>query len=817
MYRLAVAIVAGVMVASVAARSSAQDDPRAATRNTGAVAASPMPDALTSDAVFTARMAQNSAAYRKLNSADSDYAARVANRTERSRIVADHRGENSIDYADALQLLAAEVDDGKHWAEDARIRLQALAIRRKLAGDTDSDTLYAVYATASSLAEAGRAGEAATLLGSVLSANGNDFSARYTDVKERFLVGGTVENKPMGMARALHARLLIQTGTNLPAAIASARLAASASNAYLESRSMGADDEHHFGFAESVPWMATGEDRFGEWNRLYADALWANGRRDDAAVDDVLRVAQVLTAGTTSRAVARSAAARYAAGAGVGALLGERDALLAEKGRLLTRTDARMPDAEKEALWARILMLGEKIDGMDARITAAAPDFYALIHPLPLNRAAVRATMGPDEAALLIFPTPLGTHVLLIDRDGLTWHRAALPETDLNTKVRRLLWNAGANVEVTAEEEAGWTAAEGGARAFDRGLAWSIYRDLIAPIEGRLGRRKNVVVVASGALSSLPFALLVTAPPQGADADPAALRATPWLGDRFALTQLPSLQSLQLLRANDRGGHAPGSRFLGYGDPVLGGEAETRGMTTSGRRRSGAMAGNVSVTTGADGVSLADVATLRTLARLPGTARELDAMTRIFPGAATVRLGAGATEARLKSESLTGLAVLAFSTHGLLAGEASQVGVNETGLVLTPPAQASARDDGLLTASEVAALRTDAEWVILSACNTAAGDGSSGAEGLSGLARSFFFAGARSLLVSNWPVRDDVAAVLTVKVLALHRAHPDWSRARALQTAEKAIRDDPTGDAAGLTWAHPNAWAPFTLVGDPVR
>jgi CHAT domain-containing protein len=86
--------------------------------------------------------------------------------------------------------------------------------------------------------------------------------------------------------------------------------------------------------------------------------------------------------------------------------------------------------------------------------------------------------------------------------------------------------------------------------------------------------------------------------------------------------------------------------------------------------------------------------------------------------------------------------------------------------------------------------------------------------GLSGLARSFFYAGARSLLASHWPVRDDVAAVLTVEVLKQQQAHPNYSRAEALRAAMKAIRDDPRVDGKEDTWAHPSAWAPFTFVGD---
>ena len=81
--------------------------------------------------------------------------------------------------------------------------------------------------------------------------------------------------------------------------------------------------------------------------------------------------------------------------------------------------------------------------------------------------------------------------------------------------------------------------------------------------------------------------------------------------------------------------------------------------------------------------------------------------------------------------------------------------------MLTPPPQGSEADDGYLSASEIARLKLDADWVILSACNTAAGE-AKGAAALSGLARAFFYAGARSLLVSHWYV-DSKATVALIK------------------------------------------------------
>ena len=136
-------------------------------------------------------------------------------------------------------------------------------------------------------------------------------------------------------------------------------------------------------------------------------------------------------------------------------------------------------------------------------------------------------------------------------------------------------------------------------------------------------------------------------------------------------------------------------------------------------------------------------------------------------------------------------------------------GLAEPALVLTPPDEATDVDDGLLTASEAALLNLNADWVILSACNTAAAD-EPGADGLSGLARSFFYAGARSMLVSHWPVRDDAAARLTTAAISMQDSNPDLGRAEALRRSMLVLMND-TSDPS---LAHPSAWAPFVIVGE---
>jgi len=73
--------------------------------------------------------------------------------------------------------------------------------------------------------------------------------------------------------------------------------------------------------------------------------------------------------------------------------------------------------------------------------------------------------------------------------------------------------------------------------------------------------------------------------------------------------------------------------------------------------------------------------------------------------------------------------VVYFATHALVAGDIK--GLGEPALLLSLPEKPNDFDDGLLTASEVAQLKLNADWVVLSACNTAAGE-KPGAEALSG-------------------------------------------------------------------------------------
>lgn len=206
---------------------------------------------------------------------------------------------------------------------------------------------------------------------------------------------------------------------------------------------------------------------------------------------------------------------------------------------------------------------------------------------------------------------------------------------------------------------------------------------------------------------------------------------------------------------------------------------------------------------------LADLAHIKMQVPLPETADELCAVARDVKAAARdIRLGPNATEREVKRLSATGelakYRMVHFATHGALAGEIK--GTREPGLILTPPETASAEDDGYLSASEIAGLKLDAEWVILSACNTAVG-GADNAEALSGLARAFIYAQAQALLVSHWAVDSDATVKLVTAAVCEMARDAGVGRVDAMRRSMLALIDK--GEAHE---AHPALWAPFVAL-----
>lgn len=283
----------------------------------------------------------------------------------------------------------------------------------------------------------------------------------------------------------------------------------------------------------------------------------------------------------------------------------------------------------------------------------------------------------------------------------------------------------------------------------------------------------------------MPFAALVTRSPATGvapgDAGPA------WLGRRIAISLAPSVQSFVALRTQVRPSRAQ-KALIGFGDFVP--------------------QQNIEQILKERGVPDACKETIKQIAdmpRLPNSGAELQSVREalgVDRGATFLRRDF--TEERVKQEPLADYRIVYFATHAMLPHDFNCWA--EPMLLTSPPTDAVAHEDGLLFASEIAELNLDADLVVLSACNTAGSGGGTGAESLSGLARAFFYAGSRALLVTHWPIPDRSTERLMTRTFH-ELASADVTVAEALRRAQVSLMADPAT-------AHPFNWAAFSVVGD---
>jgi CHAT domain-containing protein len=541
-----------------------------------------------------------------------------------------------------------------------------------------------------------------------------------------------------------------------------------------------------------------------DWFNDVADALWENEGASGTVPPEALLALQESLRGPESRAVAKNAAYRAAEreGPALRALIEEREQQqsIVQAANQQFGQNAGNGDEESTARLRRMASAREQAQSplvqIDVQIRDAFPKYFSLLQAPPVELGRLQAALGPADAFLIVVPTSRGTHVVAVTREALRWIRSSWNRDRVAAAVRKLRLTVGAPVPRVAAEE-----RHSRDTAFDRTTAYQLYRELLEPVAPILSGKRRLFLAPGGALASLPFSLLVTAPPAGQDDDSEALRETPWLIDGFAIAQVPSVQSF-VTGADEASPGAPTDPFQGFGNPATAGPPVQRspgGAPLDLARRSRTRSGEL----------IADTSQLMALPQLPGTEMELRRVAAIFnAGETAMHMRAAFTETAVRSADLSRTKVLLFSTHALTANEAT--GVGESGLVLTPPRDATPIDDGYLAASEVAGLRLNSDWVILSACNTATGDGLNG-EGLSGLARAFLYAGSRTLLASHWPVSDEVAPILISRMLELHRggaASPE-----ALRQAMQEVRMNRAHDSGADSWANPFFWAPFVLIG----
>ena len=521
----------------------------------------------------------------------------------------------------------------------------------------------------------------------------------------------------------------------------------------------------------------------------------------DTIITEAFEVVQLAQASGTASAVAKMTA-RFASGDDALASLVRRrqdvaDRMAKQEGQLVIAVGK--PPQERhianEKMLRNVLAIGEKTLALfDAALTQRFPQYQELTRAQPISIRRVQALLKPKEAMLVYGLSDARSFVWVMTATGADF----LP-LDVNLK------DVAAQVALV-RAEMDWDD-DGRHRRVSVDALHDLYRRLVAPAESRLAGIEHVMVVPSGPLQSLPLGMLVVTSPTGIRVAADYARVD-WLARRYAFSVLPAVGSLQALRQVAGAGNAK-EPFAGFGDPSIGKEpgadrGKGKGVDVRGIFRNAAFTGGpVSEQALAE---VADVDFIRAQDGLPETASELRAMARALKGDDKfIWLREQATETLVKRLDLSRFRTIAFATHGVMAGQVR--GAGEAGLILTPPRQGSIDDDGYLSASEIARLRLNADWVLLSACNTAAADGTPGAEGFSGLAKAFLYAGARSLLVSHWSVESEATVRLTTAMLKEYEANPAQGKAKAHRKAMLSLMDTPG-------YAHPLFWAPFVVVGE---
>jgi CHAT domain-containing protein len=489
------------------------------------------------------------------------------------------------------------------------------------------------------------------------------------------------------------------------------------------------------------------------------------------------------------------------------------------------------------ATWERQVVqeLDARLDKVHARLAHDFPEYEAFASPSPIDIVRTQQLLREDEVLLQflnvppIGAMPEGTFIWVVSKTHSRWIRIDPGANALGERIQALrcgldqaAWEDEGAIRCRAllnTTHSGDDAKAGKPLPFDLTLAYELYQVLFGEIEDLI-KDKHLLIVPSGPLTAMPFHVLVSKKsPAAIPADLHGYAQAPWLLRRHAITVLPSVASLQALRQFAKTSKST-EPYIGFGNPLLTGPEghDRRAWEHQSCNSSAAPAQTVSRTVRSSipkffRNGLADVDEVRAQYPLPETSDELCAVAQATGADSNrVYLGEKANEKVIKALSADGTLararVVHFATHGLLAGETQMLASSkaEPALILTPPQTATEEDDGLLTASEIAQLELDADWVVLSACNTAGGD-EKGAAPLSGLARAFFYAGARSLLVSHWAVDSHATVRLITGAFRELQRDPSIGRAEALRRASIALTRDP------LT-AHPSYWAPFILVGE---
>jgi CHAT domain-containing protein len=475
-------------------------------------------------------------------------------------------------------------------------------------------------------------------------------------------------------------------------------------------------------------------------------------------------------------------------------------------GLLSAPPEQQLPVAQGK-IRADIVTFKSERDSLRKEIARKFPDYAELVSPQPASIDRVHGMLKAEEVLISWYFADKVAYVWAIPKDAppkfaqlnIGREQMAKSVTDL----RKALDPGVSTIDEIP--------------AYDVVLANKLYDQILAPVASAFQNKKVMLTVPHAELGQLPLSLLVTQPiiqpAKGGQVLFSNYKSVPWLTREIAVSQLPSVTSLTSLRALPVGNPNRKS-FIGFGDPYFSAKQEKAAVgpviTTQLATRGVPL--NLRSAPKTSGVSSAELALLP---RLPDTKNEIEDIAKVV-GASNddIYLNQKASVKQVMNTDLSNRKIVMFATHGLVPGELD--GLTQPALALSSPEVTGDKDDGLLTMDKVLTLKLDADWVVLSACNTATGEGA-GSEAISGLGRAFFYAGARALLVSNWPVDSAASRSMMTDLFTLQQQTKDISKAELLRQAMLNQIDQggmKQGNTLKYAYAHPLFWAPFIVVGD---
>ena len=493
---------------------------------------------------------------------------------------------------------------------------------------------------------------------------------------------------------------------------------------------------------------------------MFASSQLTRGTITD---QEIRRTAVRLAAGGSDPKVSEAIRKQQDADRALSDLLRERDAIGPTPADAAAATQAAKLD--KDIATARTTL--EDADGI---VQAAAPNYQQLIQQ-PVKPEDVFAALRPSEAfvAITLARTEGWTFVLRGGQISVARvEGGAARMADLVKRVRASIVPGDDNRVPT----------------YDVTAALDLYTSALGGVAGALEGAKLLTVAPTGPLLSIPFEVLLTGP-----ANANNLTDAPFLVRKFVISHVPAAANFVKLRQTAASTAA--HDWFGFGDfrPIT--QAQALKTYQGDRCRQSALE-------------------LAGLPGLPGTQAELGLAARIFGAAANEKVtGAGFTVPAVKKLRLADYKIVHFATHALLPAEIACQ--DEPAIVTSTPDNAPDAKAALLTSGDISGLKLNADAVILSACNSGGPGGTTAGESLAGLARAFFYAGARSLMVTHWTVEDEFATYLVALSLNNLKEHPGDGLAAGLQKAQLTFLSRTDIDAP---LKHPYYWAPFALVGE---